>query len=217
MTNIRNTFKRAKLIYGLFYTKNIFMKKLLFTYCTILSFIPTIIAQSYSCSCIHLHTPKLEQTAMFFSPDVIKKDNIQSAVITFHQKDTVENDTTRKSIINGERKQSFLFNNDGYVRSLQDFTNPRISSQTDFKRNTAHQIIQKTTFFLDDLGNPRVNSPKITVDIAYPNEWTTKTKNRDFRGNIVEDSISNYAILKRDRLNREKSTYYHSFYVGLRT
>jgi len=184
------------------------MRKLLFTYCLIFCFIVTMIGQNNPCGCIHLHTPKLEQAVMFFPADTIKKENFQSAVVTYYQSDTFENDMFETSKTGMEQKQIFLFDKNGYIRSEQNFTNPRFPSQTDFKRNTAHQVIQKTTFFLDTLGNPRANVPKSIVDISYPDQWTTKTKKRDFRGDILQDSISSYVILKKDKLNRWQSMYY---------
>ena len=142
----------------LFVKKYFFMKKLLSIYCLISFFTITIIAQSNPCGCITSHTPKLEQIEMFFPPSAIKKANIETLVLTSYQKDTTEYDSTT-----GERQQILLFDKDGYLRSEQNFTHPKFPTQTDFKRNAGHQIIQKTTFNLDDTGNPRPNTSKINT------------------------------------------------------
>ena len=182
------------------------MKKLLAIYCLILAFGTTVTAQSNHCGCIISHIPKLELAEMFFPPSAVKKENIHSLVVTSYKKSTIENDEADPLNLNGKQQQVLLFDKDGYLRSAQDFySHPKLHKQTDFKRNTVHQIIQKISFPIDSLGDPRPNSSKTIIDISYPDEFTVKTKNRGFKGDILPDSISVYAIFKKDKQNRQEN------------
>ena len=144
----------------------------------------------------------------FFSPDSIRVHGIQEAIIY----------TTEKydNIANNYLQTKFTFNKQGFVVYRKWYNRGgKPHSLYKYNRNENNQITKITFSYLDS--NEVISDfmpPEITDYYYGANNQLIKIKERDYLGNIKDDSISHYTLFEYDKNDKISRVLRHNYWEG---
>lgn len=144
----------------------------------------------------------------FFNPQRIVEKGISKAIIS----------TTEKfdDTLNNYLQTEFTFNKKGYVISRKWFYHGKPNHLYEYERNSINQITKVSFSYLDSTGVNSDLMPHEITDYTYDKAGRiVRTKERDSKGNILADSISNYVKYEYNqsgKVSRKVTHYFFNWY-----
>jgi hypothetical protein len=179
---------------------------LTFTLILLIFFAKSIVGQEKCECCTYNSFDKRNLFESFFEPNIINLNNIDTAIILTKEK---YNDT-----LNNYIQGKFIFNDKGYVDSKIEYFGGNPNSISEYERDSLNNITKIIFTYLDSNENKSNSmSPKVR-DLKYNKDnRLIKIKERDYDGNLNEDSISNYTLYEYQD-SRKVKILHHFYWKG---